>query len=142
MDILPSKPMLKVLHIRRTRRTFHIEYRLWDTAAELSALDTFARWAFGPHGLPMLELLAYGDFSKGYPSLGHSNELFCRASKEVEVRRNISSIPLSYRRSEFGYNKVLDDLNKIDAPMAMLSACPLYGEPFYQTFVMPFSLPK
>jgi hypothetical protein len=44
---------------------------------------------------------------------------FCRASKDVEVRRNISSIPLRYRKSELGYNKVPSDLG-IDAPTAML----------------------
>jgi hypothetical protein len=83
----------------------------------------------------MLELLAYGDFTEGYPNY-RNNELFCRASKDVEVRRNISSIPLLYRKSELGYNKVPSDLG-IDAPTTMLGACPIYSSP-YRTFVTPF----
>lgn len=122
---------MKVLYIRRTIHGTDGHY--WNNiSAELSELDTFARWAFGPHGLPMLELLAYGDFTEGYPN-SRNNELFCRALKDVEVRRNISSIPLLYQKSELGYNKVPSDLD-INAPTAMLGACPTYNNP-YRTFV-------
>jgi hypothetical protein len=81
----------------------------------------------------MLEQLAYDDFTGHY----RFDELLCRALKEVEMRRNISyTLPL-YRRSELGYNMVLLDLDKIDAPRAMLSACSIYDD-FYRTYVMPF----
>lgn len=83
----------------------------------------------------MLELPAYGDFTKGYPNY-RNNELFCRALKEVEVRRNILSIPPLYRKSELGYNKVLSDLG-IDAPTAMLGAYLTYNN-LYRTLVMSF----
>lgn len=46
--------------------TSHMEREYMNTAEEWSALDTFARLAFGLHGLPMLELLACSDFTKGY----------------------------------------------------------------------------
>ena len=32
-------------------------------AAQVPNLNTFACWAFGPHGLPNLQVLAHGDFS-------------------------------------------------------------------------------
>jgi hypothetical protein len=117
--------VLKVLHLRRKFSMGH-SYR--DTFAGLSALDTFAKWAFGPHGLPMLELLACGDFASPYRGF-ERGEVFCKALKEVEIRRNISPVPLLYRRSELGYNKILPELDKIDAPTAMLNACPTYNEP-------------
>jgi hypothetical protein len=97
-----------------------------NTTEEWSALETFARWAFGPHGSPMLELLACGDFTEGY-AYHQPNELFCRALKEVEVRRNIFSIPFGYHKSELGYIKVLHG-SDTDVPMAILSAHPAYNE--------------
>lgn len=74
----------------------------------------------------MPELLAYSDFTKGYPHHRY-NKLFYRASKEVKVRRNIFSISFTYRKSELGYNKVPHG-SDIDVPMAMLSACSVYND--------------
>ncbi|PVH72613.1 hypothetical protein DL98DRAFT_382280, partial [Cadophora sp. DSE1049] len=44
----------------------------------------FANWAFGPNGLPTLQVLAFGDFY--YDGRSHiHNKLFCRHTCEDEL---------------------------------------------------------
>jgi hypothetical protein len=72
----------------------------------------------------MLELLAYSDFTKGYPNY-KNNKLFYKALKDVEARRNILFISLYYRKFELRYNKVLFNLD-INIPIIILSICLIY----------------
>jgi hypothetical protein len=52
-----------------------------EFSEDLPAVDEFACWAFGPNGLPDLEVLAYGDFSfQGR----QPNVLLCRSEDKPD----------------------------------------------------------
>lgn len=57
----------------------------------LQEVDNFAQWAFGPDGLPALEILAYGDFSfQGR----RPNILFCRSLDILMDGQSDTSSPI------------------------------------------------
>lgn len=53
----------------------------------LAELLRFANWAFGPNGLPTLQVLAFGDFSYNGRSHIH-NKLFCRHTRSIRNPEN------------------------------------------------------
>ena len=55
-----------------------------------SELLEFANWAFGPNGLPMLKVLAFGDFSYDSRFDAH-NKLFCRHTWSTRNPENDTS---------------------------------------------------
>lgn len=65
-----------------------------DSFNEMSRLPPklrkFAHWAFGPDGLPTLEVLAFGDFSHDGRFRNH-NHLFCRHTRSIRTLENDTS---------------------------------------------------
>lgn len=127
-----AKDTLTLLHIRRTgidKYKRHMNYirspsdrSFYDKRLiEGRELRKFAAWAFGPHGFPRLQVLAYGDFSFG-------NRY---AQQNTLLRRKLNSAlnPTSYTnqaqnasfevvRSE-GWNRIDDTYREV------LEACPV-----------------
>ena len=74
----------------------------------------FARWAFGPEGIPELRILAWGDFSHD-GRWGESNVLLCRDQSLLATGSSFCALV----DSDF------EHWNLIDGNMDMLSACSL-----------------
>ncbi|KAG9228716.1 hypothetical protein BJ875DRAFT_547533 [Amylocarpus encephaloides] len=77
-----AKDTLTLLHIRRTgtdRRSI-----------EARELHNFADWAFGPHGVPRLQVLEYGDFSYG-DRYAHQNTILQRRSSSALSATNCTT---------------------------------------------------
>jgi hypothetical protein len=72
----------------------------------------FARWAFGPEGIPELRILAWGDFSHS-GRWAESNVLLCRDQSIESAGTNFRTL----RDSDFNYWDLVDE------NMDMLSAC-------------------
>lgn len=83
-------------------------------------LINFATWAFGPYGLPGLQVIAYGDFSHS-PRFKWTQILLCR-DPDVAEKRGGSAYPFRVMRVE-------DEglLDSIAGAREMLQACPTEG---------------
>lgn len=86
---------------------------------------SFANWAFGPNGLPMLKLLAFGDFSHGdrYPTqqvLLRGVDRICDSSRGGRLQEGFNFHPIKISDT-WAWNDV-----SIDGP-SFLSACPSTG---------------
>ena len=86
-------------------------------------LREFATWAFGPDGLPTLEVLAFGDFSYDGQFEFH-NKLFCRHTGPIRNLENDTRNRELVRkfRPVRGNDRELWDL--IDRNKEFLEACP------------------
>lgn len=135
-----STQSLKLLHIRRSKD--NIERSLRDMivnwtvngivepvvggkySAEFIAnfeLFDFVRWAFGPRGLPMLRILAFGDFS--YDGRHKDRCLLFYRQRSSPPHRNLShGFRLASRDNVISFSG-------IDKPFDFLSACP--KDPLY-----------
>jgi hypothetical protein len=124
---LPSCSHLKLLHVRAFGWLSFKGYRegLDDKSesefyAALPGIHDLANWAFGPDGLPSLQVLAYGDFSyRGR----RPNLVFCRSKlDDSDVQKSaIGVFDLTYRevtKADVSEQEILD----INADF--LEACP------------------
>jgi len=101
----------------------------FDTA-EIQCLPTelreFTNWAFGPHGLPTLEVLAFGDFSYD-GRFDVRNKLFCRHTRSTGYPGDDTSqqihdkLLLTFRPVRENDRKLWD---LIDRNTEFLKACP------------------
>ncbi|KAH9204561.1 hypothetical protein DL95DRAFT_529207 [Leptodontidium sp. 2 PMI_412] len=101
----------------------------FDTA-EIQCLPTelreFTNWAFGPHGLPTLEVLAFGDFSYD-GRFDVRNKLFCRHTRSTRYPGDGTSqqihdkLVLTFRPVRENDWKLWD---LIDRNTEFLKACP------------------
>jgi hypothetical protein len=85
----------------------------------------FAHWAFGPDGLPELEILAYGDFSfQGR----QPNMLLCRSQDLTENMTNESPDTEAAKASNGLYRQVLKEDTRlweiVQDHSEFLEACP------------------
>ena len=98
--------------------------------AEIQCLPTelreFTNWAFGPHGLPTLEVLAFGDFSYD-GRFDVRNKLFCRHTRSTGYPGDDTSqqihdkLLLTFRPVRENDRKLWD---LIDRNTEFLKACP------------------
>jgi hypothetical protein len=72
---IASQIKCKVLHLRRSGDMLGRDSDPFRVTPE--EVESFAEWAFGPKGLPELEVFAHGDFSH-QGLYADSNTLFCR----------------------------------------------------------------
>jgi hypothetical protein len=101
----------------------------FDTA-EILRLPTelleFTNWAFGPHGLPTLEVLAFGDFSHDGRFDVH-NKLFCRHTRSTRYpgddtsQRIHDKLVLTFRPVKGNDRELWDRINR---NTEFLKACP------------------
>jgi hypothetical protein len=99
--------------------------------AEAEDFVSFAEWAFGPRGLPALQVLAFGDFSHGDRYSGQQF-LLRRAypaweygSKSVAVDTCDDTMRLPFRPAEMADVSIWDGVSVDGA--RFLSACPEAG---------------
>ena len=82
---------------------------------------TFANWAFGPHGVPSLQVLAYGDFSFD-GRFSQYNTLMCPGTGwSTPAQQPTGELGWTFRRLKKS-DKVLWDLVNKNADF--LGACP------------------
>ena len=94
-------------------------------------MQCFAQWAFGPNGLPDLQILAFGDFSHNGRYEEHT-ALLCRdeaaarrmASKRKGLRSDSQMSEWTYRHLRKEDTELQDLLSR---NMCMLKACPVDG---------------
>jgi hypothetical protein len=86
----------------------------------------FANWAFGPNGLPTLQVLAFGDFS--YDGRSHiHNKLFCRHTWSIRnpendiLQQSEDELVLTFRLVRENDRELWD---LIDRNTEFLEACP------------------
>lgn len=99
-----------------------------STASSESFADLleFANWAFGPNGLPTLEVLAFGDFSHDSRFHAH-NKLFCRHTQSIRNLENDTfqqsedELILTFRSMRGDDRELLDLINR---NTEFLDACP------------------
>ncbi|KAH6667672.1 hypothetical protein B0J14DRAFT_169359 [Halenospora varia] len=102
----------------------------FDDIAEILRLPggllQFANWAFGPDGLPALQVLAFGDFS--YDGRFHNhNHLFCRHTWSIRnpendtLQQSEDELILTFRPIRENDRKLWD---LIDRNTEFLEACP------------------
>jgi hypothetical protein len=133
-------PRLQLLHVRALgwlgfkgyREGFHDESEE-EFSAALPDIHQFTSWAFGPDGLPSLQVLCYGDFSyqgrRPYISFCRSKSLDCQNAYDSNSRISVQAYRV-VRREDVTEQEIL----QINA--RFLEACPedslLYkgGRPF------------
>lgn len=98
-DVRPSAEMLGVDPLTERRNM-------------VKGLHEFAQWAFGPTGIPTLQLIAFGDFSQKC-RFEQTNALLCRNSGGSQY----------YRRIETG-DIVLQEL--LEKHSDFMGACPMF----------------
>ncbi|PVH92988.1 hypothetical protein DM02DRAFT_542422, partial [Periconia macrospinosa] len=82
-------------------------------------LHDLAQWAFGPKGLPSLEVIVYGDFS--YEGrYAHSNVFLCRNAGLHQTQEQDMACK-TFRHFSRGDRRQRDLLNKYSSALA---ACP------------------
>ena len=77
----------------------------------LPELRGFASWAFGPHGIPSLQMIALGDYAHGGRATWN-NFLLCRCTEEGKRFRYIAN-------HEPAAKEILEEYRD------MLEACPI-----------------
>ncbi|KAH8679710.1 hypothetical protein BGZ60DRAFT_235687 [Tricladium varicosporioides] len=100
-------------------------FNMYEMSLLPPKLRAFTNWAFGPDGLPMLEVLAFGDFSYDGRFRNH-NHLFCRHTRLIRPLENDSSqqsedewVP-TFRPIGVGYK----EWDLINRNKMFLAACP------------------
>ena len=136
LDALASKETLTLLHIRRTgfdkykthmnhiRSSFDNKKFANERSTEARDLRSFATWAFGPQGLPRLQLLAHGDFSYGN-RYAQQNTLLCRRPDPFLEPPNCTT----QAPNATGFKVMTRDdwsrIDNIDVFIEVLEACPV-----------------
>lgn len=123
---IQPRPHLRLLHVRVTGwvtmssvQEDTVERGDEDFLHALPAVRRFAIWAFGPDGLPALEILAYGDFSfQGR----QPNILLCRSQDTVADGEGAASSPGPKFREVTPQDVRLWDL--VQDNLDFLEACP------------------
>jgi hypothetical protein len=109
---------LKLLHIRRAHREpepARAETSPAPFPMTESEVYQFAEWAFGPHGFPKLQIVAYGDFS-------HENR---HASKNTLLCRRAPSPELEHVRYQAILYRDWHRMKVDDGYLEVLGACPV-----------------
>jgi hypothetical protein len=95
-----------------------------ERSTEAMDLRNFATWAFGPQGLPRLQVLAHSDFLYGN-RYAQQNTLLCRRPNPFLNPTNCTA----QAPNATGFKVMTgDDWNRIgniDAYMEVLEACPV-----------------
>ncbi|KAH8650229.1 hypothetical protein BGZ60DRAFT_569554 [Tricladium varicosporioides] len=88
-------------------------------------LRKFANWAFGPDGLPMLEVLAFGDFSHDGRFHNH-NRFYCRHTRSIRTPGNVTLQQSEHERvlTFRPIRKNDKEWDLIDRNKKFLEACP------------------
>ena len=119
-----ESPSNSLGHLNITHSTASLDsFVMYKMSRLPPKLREFATWAFGPDGLPTLEVLAFGDFSYDGQFEFH-NKLFCRHTGPIRNLENDTRNRELVRkfRPVRGNDRELWDL--IDRNKEFLEACP------------------
>jgi hypothetical protein len=130
------KETLTLLHIRRTgfdKYKTHMndirpssDNKKFDNErlTEARELRDFATWAFGPQGLPRLQVLAHGDFSYGN-RYAQQNTLLCRRPNQFSEPTNCTTQAYSVAGFKVMKREDWNRIDDIDVCTEILEACPV-----------------
>ena len=111
-EVEQAFPAMFPIHELKTQWR-RIKNRTW-LEEEKKELETFANWAFGAHGFPNLQVIAYGDFSYG-KRFATTQRFLCRETYRPTRNKKWRPVQLSDAAH----------LELIEENMDMLSACPV-----------------
>lgn len=85
-----------------------VESGQWTGPSLRPELQRFASWAFGPHGILSLQVIAVGDYAHGGRDMRGNNFFLCRYTEEGRRFRHLAAYELTARTVYAEYRNVLE----------------------------------